>query len=82
MSSAMSGSHGTMASVRREMQRESERLDNDAGRAFRLYLAARSDGRSPQEISALKAAYESAASRCRSVRLAAHGGAFRITAAA
>lgn len=82
MSSAMFGNHGTMTTVRREIQRESERLDNDAGRAFRLYLAARSEGRSPQEIAALKAAYESAASRCRSVRLAAHGGAFRTTVAA
>jgi hypothetical protein len=71
-----------MSMVRRESERESERLENAAGRAFRIYLAARSEGRSANEIATLKAAYEVASSRCRSVRLATHGGAFRTGFAA
>ena len=46
---------------RNAMQRESERLDNDAGRAFRIYLAARQESRPAAEIAVLKAAYEAAA---------------------
>lgn len=73
---------GTATAARGEIERESERLDNAAGRAFRLYLAARSEGRSAQEIAALKAAYEVAASQCRSVRLANHHGTLRTVIAA
>lgn len=82
MSSLMFGQQSPMSANRREIEREGERLDNDAGRAFRLYLAARSEGRSAQEIAALKAAYEVAASRCRSVRIAAYRGAQRTVVAA
>lgn len=66
----------------RAMQRESERLDNDAGRAFRLYLAARMERRPSEEIAVLKAAYDAAAKSCRSVRISANGGEYRSVVAA
>ncbi|HEU4670787.1 MAG TPA: hypothetical protein VFR91_08755 [Dyella sp.] len=46
-----------------------EQLENAAGRAFRLYLAARSEHRPPQHIADLKAVYESALERCRRARM-------------
>lgn len=61
----------------RALERESERLDNDAGRAFRLYLAARFEGRPPAEIAVLKAAYDAAAVSCRSFRVSARDGSSR-----
>lgn len=83
MSSVLTGSESVASHARREIERQGEQLDNAAGRAFRLYLAARSEGRPAQEIAALKAAYETAASRCRSVRLAGtHGGVLRTVIAA
>lgn len=72
----------TRSAVRRALQRESERLDNGAGRAFRLYLAARLEGRPVGEIAVLKAAYEAAAMSCRSIRTTAHDGERRSMAAA
>ena len=65
----------------RTMQRESERLDNDAGRAFRAYLAARSEGRPANEVAVLKAAYEAVATSCRSFRMTANGGEQRSVVA-
>jgi hypothetical protein len=53
---------GSPADKRRSIEREGEQLDNDAGRAFRQYLAARRDGLPACEIAALKATYEAAAS--------------------
>lgn len=63
-------------------QPDIDQLDNAAGRAFRLYLAARADGRSSQEIAALKSAYDAALARARRGRMNTRIGSLDATIAA
>ncbi len=60
---------------------ELEYLENASGRAFRLYLAARSERRPPGQIAALWATYESTLAQCRRARTPPARGSFRRTAA-
>lgn len=60
---------------------ELEYLENAAGRAFRLYLAARAERRPPGQIAALWASYESALAQCRQARTPPARYAFQRTAA-
>jgi len=62
-------------------EHELEHLENAAGRAFRLYLAARSEHRPPEQIAALRDAYESALEQCRKARIPQTQGILRRTAA-
>lgn len=78
----MPSSISTGATLRAGLQPDIDQLDNAAGRAFRLYLAARAEARPAQEIAALKKAYELALAHARRGRMTTRIGSLDGTIAA